>query len=302
MRFIPSWRNSLLKIGSAASAVIFATSATAVAGEACRDLLTRAGRVPSPEMTRFQTTFGTANPIIGMIHLAGKSNKKVVERALEELALFESTGVHAAIIENYHGTLNQVEMVLAAAQGKFPKVVLGVNVLPNDYATAFRLARQYGARFIQLDYISGRYSNYQLRLPPTELNARDYYQYRRMYPEILVLGGVHPKYYKPIRGSKLNKDIRVAKRRADAIVVTGSGTGMQTPMDKITRFRELIGYEFPLVIGAGLTAENARQQLAIGNGAIVGSYFKDGETSKPVIPERIVEILDQSRIIQRGEK
>lgn len=244
--------------------------------------------VEAKPLQKFESVFGTRNPIIGMVHLAGKSNKEVISRALEEMAVFEKTGVHAAIIENYHGSLAQVEMVLRASQNRFPRLVLGVNVLPNEYDLAFYLSRRYGAKFIQLDYVSGKYDDKEF---PTTLDARNYYRYRRAYPEILVLGGVHPKYYSPIEGSNLKRDLRTAQRRADAIVVTGSGTGMETPFEKIKFFREYLGENYPLVIGAGLTAENAREQLNTGNGAIVGSYFKDGNTKAPIIENRIYEIL-----------
>lgn len=262
-------------------------------GQACKNIaaiLSASTQGPTSPMQKFEATFGTRNPIIGMIHLAGQSNAKVLERAMQELALFEKTGVHAAIIENYHGTFNQVEMVLRAAQNRFPKVVLGVNILPNEYYAAFALAHHYGAKFIQMDFVSGRYKSGRKDQPIT-LDTKDYYEVRRTYPDILVLGGVHPKYYKPVDGSDLGRDIRTAKMRADAIVVTGAGTGKATPMQKIEEFRSLVGNDFPLVIGAGVTAENGQAQLAIGNGAIVGSYFKDGETKAPMIEARIQDIL-----------
>ena len=43
--------------------------------------------------------------------------------------------------------------------------------------------------------------------------------------------------------------------RCDAIVVTQDATGQETPMEKINEFRKIIG-DFPLVIGAGMTADN----------------------------------------------
>ena len=62
--------------------------------------------------------------------------------------------------------------------------------------------------------------------------------------------------------------------RCDAIVVTQDATGQETSMEKINEFRKIIG-DFPLVIGAGMTADNCAEQLSVGDAAIVGSYFKD---------------------------
>ena len=59
----------------------------------------------------------------------------------------------------------------------------------------------------------------------------------------------------------------------DEIVVTGAGTGIQTDMQKILEFKELLP-DFPLIVGAGMTAETCAKQLAAADGGIVGSYFK----------------------------
>ena len=79
--------------------------------------------------------------------------------------------------------------------------------------------------------------------------------------------------------------------RCEAIVTTGSGTGIETPRDKLERFRSHLGY-FPLIVGAGVNAENVKEQLAIADGAIVGSYFKpQGDTGQPVDRERVRELM-----------
>ncbi len=239
-------------------------------------------------MTKFRNGFGTKKPVIGMIHLAGRTNAEVVRRAMDELAQFGKLGVHAAIIVNYHGNVEQVELVLAAIQGKFSKIKIGVNILPNEYDLAFALARQYGASFIQLDFVSGRYGS---RSRSTSLDVADYMAYREEYSEILVLGGVHPKYYTPVPGSDLVQDIIDATERADAVVVTGAGTGKETPLDKILKFRKILGSDFPLVIGAGMTADNASIQLPVSEGVIVGSYFKNGYTQLPVDTQRVKEFM-----------
>lgn len=249
------------------------------------------------KMDRFEVAFGTKHPIIGMIHLAGKNKAEILETALTELKRFEKAGVDAAIIENYHGRISHVEMVLREIQGKFPKLKIGINILPNDYQLAFILARKYQANFIQLDYVAGKYEDMDGDI---QLDYQDYYQYRKAFPDILVLGGVHPKYYQPVEGSRLARDLETAKNRADAIVVTGAGTGKETPLDKVARFRSLIGNDFPLVIGAGVTAENAKQQLPLGNGAIVGSYFKDGDTYTVVKPSRVNKFMETVRTILKG--
>ena len=80
-------------------------------------------------------------------------------------------------------------------------------------------------------------------------------------------------------------------KMAEAIVVTGAGTGKETPFDKIKRFREIIG-ERPLAVGAGLTPKNAYELLCISNGATVGTSLKiDDNTQNPMDKQRIRDFM-----------
>ncbi|MDD5192131.1 MAG: hypothetical protein PHH54_00860 [Candidatus Nanoarchaeia archaeon] len=58
-------------------------------------------------LNKFEKLFSVRKPIIGMIHLAGKKEEKV-ERALEELMIYQEEGVNGAIIEDYHGTYTDI--------------------------------------------------------------------------------------------------------------------------------------------------------------------------------------------------
>jgi predicted TIM-barrel enzyme len=213
---------------------------------------------------KFQELFGNT-PIIGMIHLAGNDP---VKRALNELAIFEEEGIDGAIIENYHGSTEDVEETLKAISKQDHFITLGVNILANDYSDSFPLAAEYGADFIQIDNIAGTYTR-------GTRTYSVYSQLRQEHPDIVVLGGVWPKYYEPINPVKeqLRHDLLEGMQRSDAIVVTGEGTGKETPIEKIRYFREVLG-DHPLIDGAGITPENAFEQLSICDGAIVGTYLK----------------------------
>ncbi|MBN2051936.1 hypothetical protein JW756_00355 [Candidatus Woesearchaeota archaeon] len=210
----------------------------------------------------FNKVFGP-KPIFGMIHLAGRNP---VKRALNEIEILEKEGIDGAIIENYHGTIDDVVKTLEEVSKIKTKVVLGVNLLPNEFYIAFPLAKQFDAKFIQLDHVAGEYT--QGKLP------YDTYEYfKEQYPDIIVLGGVHPKYYAPLPGSNLKIDLKEGMKRAETIVVTGAGTGVTTPIEKIKNFKRILDRR-PLIIGAGLNKKNVYEQLIIGDGAIVGTYFK----------------------------
>ena len=229
---------------------------------------------------RFHQVFGRI-PILGMIHLAGDDP---VKRALEEIALFEEEGVDGAIIENYYGEAQDVFHVLQELQKKKQRIVIGVNILPNEYDISFHVAQKYGADFIQVDHVAGSYTS-------GTVDVITYESFKEQHPEIIVLGGVWPKYYRPVEGSNLETDVRTGMQRAEAIVVTGEGTGKEIPIEKIKKFREIMK-EHPLIVGAGLTPENAYEQLCISDGAIVGTALKiNNTTSNPLDRQKVKDFM-----------
>ena len=152
--------------------------------------------------------------------------------------------------------------------------------------------------FIQLDYVAGRYEKKAGGFDATD----SYDQERTKSNGVAVLGGVWPKYYTPVEGSNLERDIVKGMGRADAIVVTGEGTGIETPMDKITRFRRILG-GFPLYIGAGLNHSNAYEQMQVGDGAIVGSCLKrDNNTKYEVERARVKDLVSIFREVRKEKK
>lgn len=221
--------------------------------------------------------------IYGMIHL---SDVMPLERSLDEIKIFEDAGVHGIIVENYHGSTKDVINTLSKLN---TNLEVGVNILPNEYDQSFQIAYDYGCSFIQMDFISGKYSSGR-NYPSKELDVESYLEYRFRFPNVKVFGGVWPKYYQPVIGSSLEEDIRQGMKLCDAIVVTGSGTGKETPLDKIKNFRTILG-NFPLIIGAGLTPDNI-SQMQYAQGAIVGSYFKpNGLTTSKVSKVLVDEFM-----------
>lgn len=236
--------------------------------------------------TNFKQVFEVL-PVLGMIHLSGDDP---VKNALEELSIFEEEGITGAIIENYHGSVDDVVETLKRIQET--KLVIGVNILPNEFDQSFSLASKYGADFIQLDHVAGNYIE-------GKLDFIFYKLFKEEYPEIHVLGGVWPKYYKPKTGSVLEHDLRKGIERAEAIVVTGEGTGKETPLEKIKKFKQTID-NHPLIVGAGLTPENAFEQLSIADGAIVGSCLKqNNSTYMPIDRDRVKELMTIVREVRK---
>jgi len=229
----------------------------------------------------FQDMFGK-KPIIGMIHLTGPEPMKV-DRAMEELEIYERNGLDGVIVKNFHGTLESVVRTLDKIHKEYGgNLKIGINLLPNEFLQSFVLADYFNCDFIQVDYVAGKYEggNNKTLVMPDEL----FEPTREKFWEIVVLGGVWPKHYTPVGDSNLENDLREGSKRVDAVVVTGDYTGNETPIEKIEEFRRIIGDQ-PLIVGAGLTPENVKKQLELADGGIVGTYFKRNDSTREKVDE-----------------
>lgn len=223
-----------------------------------------------------------------MIHLYG--NEQAADYADKEINIFCEEGVDGFILENYHGSIANVREVLSWIDEIDEDIYKGVNILPNEITQAYELAAAYKLDFIQFDFVAGTYKGASGN---KGFDWQTFIRFRERFPEIKILGGVWPKYYHPIEGSDLMSDIDDGKRNSDAIVVTGAGTGKETPLDKVKRFRKLAG-DHPLIVGAGLTPGNVAEQLTHANGAIVGSCFKKyNKTTNPIDRGLVKEFMNE---------
>lgn len=233
--------------------------------------------------------------LIGMIHLSGRDSREKVSRALEEIKIYSENGLDAAIIEDYHGSKLDVENTLSALNSrghqlrKESGLFIGANVLSNPYLS-FIFADRYNLDFVQFDTIQSSYGHQPLN---KRFDENKYSMLRENFPNVFVLGGVRFKYVPPT-GKSLEEDLADGRSKANAIVTTGDGTGIITPTEKLRNFRKVLG-DYPLIVGAGVDNRNIVEQMEICNGAIIGSYFKDGVTHNKVIPEKVKTLVDLVR-------
>jgi hypothetical protein len=229
--------------------------------------------------TKLNELFNIQKPIIGMIHLAGNNEKEKIIRALEELTIYEEGQVNGAIIEDYHGEMYDVYDTLKEAVKLNYNLVLGVNVLRNPYL-GLNWADALGGKFAQFDSVQSN-----------NLSEKHHKIMREKYSNVLIFGGIRFKYTAP-SNKTLEQDLKEGMSRCDAIVTTGEGTGIETPIEKLQQFNNYLK-EFPLIVGAGLNASNAYKQLQIADGAIVGSFFKPNKnTCLPVDKYLVRDLMD----------
>lgn len=243
--------------------------------------------------TGILSLFPKKKPILGMIHLKGNSDEAVFEKAKEEIRIYEEGGIDGIMLENYYGNYYQLEKIMDyAAQGNL-SLPYGVNCLNVD-AMCFELAARYHADFMQIDSVVGHVK------PRDEATLEEFFKLYRAKTDAYLIGGVRFKYQPMLSEHSLAEDLKIGMRRCDAIAVTENATGQETSMSKIEEFRAGVG-DFPLVIAAGMTKENAGKQLLVGDMAIVGSYFKDThkDTGDVYLPH-VKEFMDVVNQIREG--
>lgn len=87
----------------------------------------------------------------------------------------------------------------------------------------------------------------------------------------------------------------VQRGLTDAVIVTGQATGSPVTPEFLKRVRDTAG-EATVLVGSGLSPDNAAELLALCDGALVGTYFKrDGEVHNPVDVDRVRRLVELVR-------
>lgn len=239
----------------------------------------------------FQTLFPNVKPVIAMLHLKKTIGQSMMDRAKKEIEIYLENGVEAVMVENYFGSADDCETVLKYLQEQCFPLIYGVNIL-DSFRRAFEMSDAYGAKMIQIDSVCGHLKPEKDQLYGEQLMAL------KQSCSAAVLGGVRFKYQPVQSGRSLREDLLLGTQRCDAIVVTGEGTGVATPLEKVKAFRwELNG--FPLIIGAGVIPAALKDSLALADGLIVGSWFKNGHMDdEEVCPRYVQDFMETKRKYQ----
>src|SRR3954469_6955481 len=250
------------------------------------------------------------NIVIGMLHLAPLPGSPLANLPLSKIrdqirrdvdALTEG-GVHGLMMENFGDVPFYPDRVPAyviaqmtalasdvRAQSALP---LGINVLRNDGRGALAVAHAVGADFIRVNVLCGaRVADQGL----IQGIAHDLLRERTLLgaSNIRTFADVDVKHSAPLAERELEDEVDDLARRAlaDAIVVSGAGTGKKTDPAKARRVKAAAP-DLPLFIGSGITAEAISDFFGIADGFIVGtSLKKDGVATNPVEVGRVKALL-----------
>ena len=240
--------------------------------------------------------------LVGMIHLRPLPGSpafdgdldSVIAQAVGDAQRLQAAGFGGVMVENFGDApffKDDVPAITVASMTRCIGAVrdatdlpIGVNVLRNDGLTALAIAAATGAQMIRVNVLSGTMYTDQGTI---EGRAAEIGRLRaRICPDVKILADVFVKHAAPPAGLTLAyATVDLWERSgADAIVVSGSGTGSPTDPSDLKAVRDSVP-DAPIYIGSGVTAESVNHLAQWATGFIVGSALKSGAVTGPVEPD-----------------
>ena len=235
-----------------------------------------------------------------------KGYNLLIKKAIDDLKNLEEGGVDAVMIENWkdESSFPFVNKKSIEAMTKISKIIVkktalpvGINVLPNDYKSAFSIAKAEGLQFVQLDvFVDKVKTDYSYsKVLPFEINLdlKDFKKFRKQIKaeNIILLVTIQPKHYIMLEEKKLEQSAKQALQNgADAVIITGKVTGKPPSAKQIKKVKKSVNC--PIMIGSGLTKENAKSLLKYSDGAIVGTAFKTKDFEK-VLKNKVKNLMNE---------
>lgn len=240
-------------------------------------------------------------PLPGTLHYGG-SMRPIIEQAVSDAKTLEAAGVDGIIVENMGDApfAEKLETEQATALSAIAGIVresvdlpIGIDAAMNDYRTAIALAYAIGADFVRIQIFVD-----SLQLPGygvIEPAAHNAVAYRRELgaEDIKIFADVQVKHTHPLLPHvTIEESAHEAEEAgADAVIVTGSVTGQETPVDLIKRVRKVVSV--PVIAGSGVSVSNIAEQVTLADGVIVGSGLKeDGVLTNPISYELTRALVD----------
>ena len=246
--------------------------------------------------------------LIGVVHLLplpgsprwGGDMDKMVRAALDDARAYEEGGADAVVIENFGDipftklavpaeTVAAMAVAGSAVRGTI-ELPLGFNVLRNDGLSALALCAACGGDFLRVNVLSGAMVTDQGVIEGDAFHLLRKKQ--ELAPHVKILADVLVKHAAPLGDLSIEIAARDTAERglADALIVSGTGTGDATKVEDVQRTRAACPDSL-ILLGSGVTVENTNQYLPFADGFIVGSSVKKGgQLDKPVDPKRVAQL------------
>lgn len=265
-----------------------------------------------------RSVFSVDKPVIAMLHLSALPGdpgfdsraglSAVVDRAKEELAALQEGGVDGVMISNEFSLpyLTKTEPITAITMARIIgellgdiEVPLGVNVLW-DGSASIDLAVATGARYVR-EIFTGVYAS-DFGLWNTNVGEVARHRQRVGGGEVKLFFNVVPEsaIYLADRSLKSIIETTVFATLPDAICVSGSTAGAPTDPESLAIVKAASG-DVPVFVNTGVQAHNIAGQLSVADGAIVGTYFKEGGVFENRVDRaRVEELMGEARAFRAG--
>jgi membrane complex biogenesis BtpA family protein len=269
-------------------------------------------------MTKLWTEeiLGTKKPIIAMCHLNPRPGdpgydpktgmKEVIEWARKDFLALQNGGVDSVMFSNEFSLpyLTAVEPVTVAAMGRVIgelmadiRIPFGVNVLW-DPKRSLDLAVATGAKFVR-EIFSGVYAS-DFGLWNTNAGDTVRHQHAVSAQDVKLLYNIVPEAAVYLGGRDI---VQVAistvfNHRPDGLCVSGLTAGVETDTSVLKNVKQAVP-DTVVFANTGVRADNVSEQLALSDGAIVGTTFKiDGKFENHVDQARVKEFMDKVKSIR----
>ncbi|QTQ12991.1 BtpA/SgcQ family protein [Treponema parvum] len=245
--------------------------------------------------------------LVGMVHLlplpgtyrSKNTIKTVIERAVTDAKILESCGFGAILIEN-EDLCNSPKMTKL----QFASMSIVVNIISNtvlipvgvtcgctNYEESLSIAFICGCDFIRTPIFVDTLVNYNGVIAPC---SSQLITYRKQIgaEKIKVFADIQVKHYHMLDKSiDITESALWAQRQgADAIVVTGTSTGVETKIDDIERVKKQV--DIPVAVGSGVSDCNIKEQAKFADIFIIGTNIrKNGKMSEPIDSSKASKII-----------
>ncbi len=264
-------------------------------------------------MQKFKSIFKKEKPVIGVIHvkaLPGTPNhnlnsSQIIEEALKESKIYKKAGIDSIIIENMHdipylkgGVGHEISALMALIGYRVKQetqLPVGIQVLAGANMEAIAVAKASGLDYIRAEgFVFAHTADEGI----IEAQAGELLRYRKQIDADTV--AIFTDIKKKHSSHAITQDVSLldtAKAArfflSDGVVVTGSHTGESASIDELKTLKEAL--DFPVIVGSGITLDNAATYFPICDAMIVGSYFKDkGYWENDLNYDRVAQFMEHA--------
>lgn len=253
--------------------------------------------------------------LVGVIHLpplpgsprARSHARDVAARAAGDARVLAAAGYDLVMIENFgdapffaehvpHVTVAAMTACAVAVREACPELPLGINVLRNDAEAAMSIAAVVGASCVRVNVLtSARVTDQGV----VQGRAAELFRLRRTLEAegVEVWADIDVKHSAPLAVRALAAEAKDLHLRAlaDALLVTGEGTGVAVDFDRLGEIRSAVP-KAPLLVASGASVELLPKLAKSCDGVIVGSALRaDGVAGGAIDRARAEEFASAFR-------